>query len=324
MRCVVCGREIERGYICGRCASERYQLVSIDPFEIVICSKCGSFRYGRRWKKERFEKVLEDAIYKNLKVMDGFEVKSLTLDLDSRLITLRGDLFGDYVEVTTGFSFKLRKICCPRCSRESGGYYESILQLRCDGRGLRDYEIEAARKIIENVLESESGNEKSFISKIEEKKEGIDFYFGSRDTGRKASRKIARELGGRVVESKKLHTRIDGRDAYRFTYLVKLPSYEEGDVVEKGGRLFLVKSRKSGRGVDIFEGKSVNISGARIVARKGEMRSGVVVNVDERTVEIVSDNGEVFVTDRPCMTEIGSEVLIFEFRGKLMVFPKDL
>ncbi len=324
VRCVVCGRELGEGYICGSCAVERYEVVVIEPFEITVCSRCGSIRMGQKWKYVEFNRAIEEAVFRNSRVMDGFEVETLRIDLASNLVTFEGRLFGDEVSVTAQMNYKVRKISCPKCSRESGGYYESILQLRADGRKLKEYEISTAKRIVEEVLKSQAENEKAFLSKVEERKEGIDFYFGSRDIGRKVSRRIAKELGGKIAESKKLHTRIDGRDVYRFTYLVRLPSYEEGDIVEKDGILCIVKNRRAGKGIDIKSGRSVSVENARVVAKKSEMRSGVVINIDESVAEIMCDDGRVFATEKPFAVEVGSEVLVFEFDGKLQAVAKDL
>ncbi len=324
MKCVVCGKEIDSGYICGKCAVERLEVVDIRPFEILQCSRCEAVKIGRKWLHVGIEKAIEDNIFKNSRIIEDFDVKNVRIDLSSNTVEFEGTLYGDEVRVTTQLRYKIKKISCPKCSRESGGYYESIVQLRADNRDLRDYEIETTKRIIEEVLTVEVDNEMAFLSKVEERKEGVDFYFGSRDIGRKISRKIARELGGKISESKKLHTRIDGRDVYRFTYLVRLPSYEEGDIVEKDGILFVVKNRVTLKGVSIIDGRSKSIEGARIVARKNDLLNGVVVNVDESVAEIVCENGSVVITEKPFGCEIGSEVYVFEFDGKPYSVLKDL
>ncbi len=324
MRCVVCGKEINNGYICGKCAVEKFEVVDIKPFEILQCSRCGAVKIGRKWLHVGIEKVIEDNVFKNSRIIEDFDVKNVILDLSSDTVVFEGNLYGDEINVLARLRYKIKKISCPKCSRECGGYYESIVQLRADNRELRDYEIEVTKRIIEEVLTVEMDNEMAFLSKVEERKEGVDFYFGSRDIGRKISRKIARELGGKISESKKLHTRVDGRDVYRFTYLVRLPSYEEGDIVEKDGGLFVVKNRVASKGVNIIDGRTKNIEDGRVVARKKDFLSGVVVNVDESVAEIVCEDGNVVVTEKPFGCEIGSEVYVFEFNGKPYSRLKDI
>ena len=179
-------------------------------------------------------------------------------------------------------------------------------------------------EILRYVLEREEGNEKAFVSKIEQKREGVNIYLGSRNIGMKLSKFVSKRLGGSITESKKLHTKMDGREVYRFTYSVKMPEYREGDIVEKYGRMYLVKNVQNGKGVDIITGKTANIAGDKVAVKKEEMQDGVVVNVDETTAEVVCNDGRVVVTAKPFGVEIGSEVKVFEHKGKNYSFLKDL
>ncbi len=324
MKCVVCGKEVEDGYLCGICTVEKFEVAVIEPFEIVICSRCGAVKYGQKWKYVEFDEAIEEMVFRYARVMEDFEVERVSIDIASRTAVFAGRLKGDEVEFPVALNFRVKKFACPKCSRESGGYYESIVQLRADSRQLEEDEIERVKEIVEDVLSAELENERAFLSKVEEKREGIDFYFGSRDIGRKVSRMIAKELGGKITESKKLHTRIDGRDVYRFTYLVRLPCYREGDIVAKDESLCVVKNVKAGKGVDILSGKSVNIDGAKVVVRKYDLKTGVVVSVDENVAEIVCNDGRVFVTVKPHAARIGSEVFVFEYRGRVWALSKDL
>ncbi|MFN3383468.1 MAG: NMD3-related protein, partial [Archaeoglobaceae archaeon] len=214
-------------------------------------------------------------------------------------------------------------ITCPRCSRESGGYYEAIVQVRAQKRSLRNEEVERAMKIVEKIL-GESEGEKDFLLRFEETSSGIDFYFGSRKIGEKVSKAIADEIGGSISKSKKLHTRIDGRDVYRFTFLVRLSEAENYDVVLKDDKICVVKNAKIQKGVEIITGKAVNISGATLIAKKEEMSWGVITNLDESIAEVMDSEGKIFHVPRPFGAEIGKEVFIFNFGQRTFAFPRDL
>lgn len=318
MRCVVCGREIEHGYgyLCGKCMAEREEVVRVEPFEILICSKCGSIKTGNRWIAKNLREVIEKQVLKNALVAEEFEVSNVAIDYNSKQVTFAGRIAGDYVEVTAPLKYSTTKMSCPKCSREAGGYYESIVQVRAENRELSEEEIEITIRIVEEVLEKEKENEKAFVSKMVMNKGGIDIYFGSRNIGMKVSRMISREFGGEIKESKKLHTRMDGRDIYRFTYLVRLPEYRCGDIVKCGDKMYIVKNVKNKKGVDIITGKTINIDKNVVAVRREELTDGVVVNADENVVEVVCDDGSVVVAERPFGVEIGSEVKIFEYSGK--------
>ncbi|WP_290623910.1 MULTISPECIES: 60S ribosomal export protein NMD3 [unclassified Archaeoglobus] len=324
VKCIVCGREIKQGHLCGKCIAEREKVVRIDKFEIVVCSRCGSIKHGNKWVSKDFREVFEDTMLKNSFVSEEFEVKDVLLDLNSNLVTFVGKIAGDEVSVTEQLNFSIKKLSCPRCSKESGGYYESIVQIRAENRELDESEIQVAMEILREILEREEGNEKAFVSKIERKREGVNIYLGSRNVGMKLSKFVSRRLGGSITESKKLHTKIDGRDVYRFTYSVKIPEYREGDVIEKDGRMYLVKNVQNGKGVDIITGKTVNIGRDKVAVKKEELQGGVVVNVDETMAEVVCNDGKVVVTAKPFGVEIGSEVRVFEHKGKHYSFLKDL
>ncbi len=326
MKCVVCGREIEHGYLCGKCMVERTEVVRINTFEIQMCSKCGSIRLGGRWTKRNLDEVVKDLIIKNTRVVEEFDVREIVIDPASHTAHYRGVIAGDEVEIVVPFTFTIKKISCSKCSRESGGYYESIVQVRAENRELAEEVIEVAMNVLEDVLKKEEENEKAFVSKIERKKGGIDIYLGSRNIGRKVSRIISRELGGEITESKKLHTRIDGRDVYRFTYSVKVPEYREGDVVESNGKICLVKNVRNKKGIDILTGKTVNLGkeGVSVSVRRDDTIGGVVVNVDESTAEIVCDNGLVVSVARPHGAKIGSEVRVFRHGNRYYAYSSDL
>ncbi len=324
MRCIVCGREIEDGYVCGSCIAEREEIVRIEPIEIVQCSRCGFVRVSGKWKNISLEEAIKREVLRSMFVLEGFDVKDVKIDLKLKELTVSGYLFSDYVTVKVPFNLKVKRTTCLRCSRISGGYYESIVQLRAENRKLKDYEISEAKRIIQEVLENEIENERAFLTKVEEKKEGIDFYFGSREIGKKISRKIAERLGGSITESKKLAGRSDGVDLFRFTYLVRLPSYEDGDVVLKDDSICVVKNRRVGKGIDIFTGKSVNIKNSKLIARKSELFEGVVVNVDESVAEVMSNDGRVFFVNKPYAVEIGEDVYVFEYNDNFYAFSKRL
>lgn len=320
MRCVVCGRESEFK-VCGRCFAERSSLVDLPNIELEKCGKCGGFRFGREWLTLAEERAVERKISENLAVFPDFEVE--TVEVLRNSVVVVGKIYGDRVSVTVPLNLRVRTITCPRCSRESGGYYEAIVQVRAQDRGLRSEEFERAKKIVEGVL-SEGKGEKDFLLKFEETKFGIDFYFGSRKIGEKVSKMIAEELGGKVLKSRKLHTRVDGKDVYRFTFLVRLFGAGECDVVLKDGKLCVVKNPKLQKGVEIMTGKNVNVSGSTLVKRREEMGWGIVTNLDENVAEVMDSEGRIFHVPRFFGAEIGREVFVFNFEKGTFAFPRDI
>ncbi len=309
MRCVVCGGEAIIEGMCLKCFLERNEISWIDDtIEIVKCPKCGSGR------------DVEDLIYENLRVHPSFEVEDVYIEsLDGKryVVRLVGNVEGRKVTDEKVVEFRVRYKTCERCARISGGYYEAVVQIRADGRDIEKEEIEKVREIIERTLES-TDNPKAFVSKVVERKEGFDFYFGDKNLGRKVSREIVKALGGRLIESRKLHTRKDGRDVYRYTFAVRLPCYRVGDVVVDEGKICLVTG--FGKGIRIEDLKRINLRNPKVIVRKEELERGVVVSVDDYTVEIASERG-VFQALNTFNFRIGDEVCFFEYESKFYAIP---
>ncbi len=323
----MCGREIEEGTVCGKCLSERENIAEVDGFEIEMCPRCGFIRIEGRWRDVSMDEALKHHVMRNLKVVEGYGVEEVRIKVDSGgrgYVELTGTLIGDEVSAVVPFTYRVKKQTCVKCSREAGGYYESIVQLRADGRKLEDEEMETAMSIVESVLARGIEDEKMFLSKVEMRKEGVDFYLGGRDAGRKISQMIAKEMGGSVKKSRKIHGRADGRDLYRFTYLVRLPAYRKGDVVVKNDRFYVVKNPRDEKGIDILTGRSVNLSGSKLAVKKGELQGGTIVDVDDSVADVLKDDGELVRTEKPVGGSIGMRVKVFEFGGRHFSFPEDL
>jgi NMD protein affecting ribosome stability and mRNA decay len=92
----------------------------------------------------------------------------------------------------------------------SGGYFEAIVQLRGENRErLRQFGASLEKRL----------SEKTFVSKVDEKKEGIDLYIGS-------SKAVVADFSNRGIKaliSRKLFGKDkEGRTTYRTTFLVRL------------------------------------------------------------------------------------------------------
>ncbi len=108
------------------------------------------------------------------------------------------------------------KDVCQACSRISGMYYEAIIQIRGNKK-------EKVKSFVEKKInELSKKDELSFISKIEEKKKGLDIYVGSK----KAAKSILKEAKKLYnLETKESYTLIGerkGKKLYRVTILLRL------------------------------------------------------------------------------------------------------
>ena len=131
-----------------------------------------------------------------------------TYDMDNgvvKFLIVKGD---NRIEAERFVRLDKNVTTCPRCSRISGGYFEAIIQLRGDPKKVAK-SAESIMKRLEKL---------TFISKTEEKEEGIDIYAGDS----KAVVGLMGELGLRTLISKKLVGQDEGKQLYRTTFLVRL------------------------------------------------------------------------------------------------------
>jgi len=333
-RCPVCGKSIKGNLeMCPECYAERREVFWLDNIiELVKCPRCEFFKIRGRWKDIPFEDALVEAVYASLRVIPEFKVEDVFIsplargEVGKYAVRLDGSLDGEFVSVEKIVDVRVKREVCKRCSREAGGYYESIVQIRAESREISEEELKVVRDIIGRVLEREKENQKAFISKIVERREGIDYYFGDRNIGKKISRLIADELGGKIIESKKIHTRRDGQDVYRFTYAVRLPAYRKGDVVEENGRICVVTSQKLGKAVSLDGGETINLKNPKLIARRSDMRESVVVSCDEFVVEVLHPVTQQVVQARKPKIDLkpGDTVFVVEHNESVYVIPKEL
>lgn len=204
--CPRCGKTSnEKGFIDAFCI-DCYPLDVQIPKEIVfeVCTRCGRIKRGNEWKK-KYEKEISNSIIKKCRG----EFFNAMFNSETNGITFFIKKSDKILKINKPVNVRFNKTICTDCSRLSGGYYEAIIQLRGDGQMID----KLARTIEQEISKS------TFISKVEEKKEGIDFYIGSTD----AALDLIKELGHRYILSKKLAgVDKEGMRQYRTTFSIRL------------------------------------------------------------------------------------------------------
>ncbi len=258
MFCVECGAEgLELiGSVCKECYAKKHVWAKIpDHVDFVMCAHCSSMQLDDEWLDigsvgEGVEAVLKAAV----ELPDGAKLVSIKVRLEERdprnmkaTVDVRLATHGMEFDRTLSTVVRMKRGSCTECSKKMGSYYEATLQVRTSGRE-RDGESEAE---IDFLVRSRTealrkGNRSVFISKIERVRGGLDFYFSTA----KAARAIARELQetrcAEYRESSSLWGKRGGEELSRMTYLIRLPGFGPGDVVEHGSRDYLVRSMSKG------------------------------------------------------------------------------
>jgi nonsense-mediated mRNA decay protein 3 len=294
--CPRCGSPAPEAGLCGTCRAADLTWLSCDPrVTITLCPGCGSRREAGVWAdcSAPRDEIAYDAARRAVHIAP--EIRDRTVDLVIRAQSpnrslaecrVSGLLFDQKVDGSCQMEIVWEKEQCDRCSRISGSYYEGIVQVRAAGRKPRSSEIRAASEIAREVEEASfsSGERLSFISDMEETRDGLDITVGSQRIGQEIASAIVQRLGGRYTTHPKLVGERAGKRLYRITYSVRLSAFTKGDIIFVRGRY----------------GEVVSADGKDL--RYRELPEHTLRTVSEQRVERLAGNirdaGEYLVTFR--------------------------
>jgi NMD protein affecting ribosome stability and mRNA decay len=183
------------GELCLGCARGRIE--PLPPVRITFCTKCDEIMDKARKKKGT---SLEDEVARLLKL------RQKNPSLNAHRTEISYDTPAG--RISQPLLLLSNKSICTECGRAGTQYFEAIIQLRGP-----ENKIERMLNLISRRLE-----ETTFIPKIEELKEGIDIYVGSRNEAIAALNTY--ELG--FLRTEKLAGEKNGKRLYRTTLLVRL------------------------------------------------------------------------------------------------------
>ncbi|MDD5022807.1 MAG: NMD3-related protein [Candidatus ainarchaeum sp.] len=202
--CPKCGaKSSERQFVgpfCVKCYNFKFEIPK--KVRIVECTRCKKIWVNEGWvpyNKKAIEKYVASKFKGDFEKLDYY--------LDSGTAVAYYNVDGEIHMINREFQTKFEKTICPSCSRRSGGYYEAIIQLRGDR-----HRINSNSKKLITLLGS-----KTFVTKVEEKREGIDLFVGSS----KAVFELLKEISYSYKISRKLFTQKEGRRLYRTTFAIR-------------------------------------------------------------------------------------------------------
>ncbi|MGP8071550.1 MAG: NMD3-related protein [Thermoplasmata archaeon] len=236
--CVVCGatgRALVDG-VCAECAAQRTTLVQIPQrVDIVICPTCGARRVGQVWQRSGSSMLLTaEDLAPFLVVHPEVAVRKVDWEETSVTPTVREYTAHAltrfrHVEqvVDLPFSVRIEHRTCPECSRRSGRYFTSIVQLRgpADARPAEKPPALRARLDEEwtRLWKESRPDWRRALQWREELPEGYDCYFSDTLAARAVAKLAKQRFGASLKESASLFGRKDGRDVYRVTFCVRFP-----------------------------------------------------------------------------------------------------
>jgi nonsense-mediated mRNA decay protein 3 len=214
---------------------------------MVLCPTCGARKEAGSWSDLGMERseLAHQMVTRAVRFHPDFRLIAMDITLDEMSANrsrahcrVSGTLFGEPVEGSCTLEVDWQKEQCDRCCRISGSYYEGVVQVRATGRRPSSREMEEATRIAYAVEESmmASGERLSFISQLDEHRDGLDITVGSQRLGSEIASAITRDLGGRYTTHPKLVGEKAGRQIFRITYSLRLPRYSRGDIILYSGR----------------------------------------------------------------------------------------
>jgi NMD protein affecting ribosome stability and mRNA decay len=251
--CPKCGKRTKTGF-CKDCKPVQ-QIMSKDII-LKVCSSCKKIFIAGKWTNLPLNKALEKTAQKAIK--DNVIISPLQVSMDIRpglnteyILEVRKDQDIFNIPATVSGTY------CSSCSKEQGGYFEGVMQLR------------NINEEIEHFVESFLRENNLTVKKKRFHDNGIDIAVSDKKKLQALARILVTRFGGTFKMSPHLFSRDrqTSRDVYRLSIYYKAPNYKKGDVVKAGEKLILVSElSRQLKGTDLATGKkiSVDIKGTKI------------------------------------------------------------
>ena len=320
--CPRCGRPSQDGGICGECRASKLSWFSCrSRVSSIVCPSCNSRKEAGVWvdastaKEELGYELARRAIHIIPEVTDpvvSISIRDQSVNRSVADCRMSGMLLGETVEGRCQIEILWQKEQCDRCSRMSGSYYEGVVQVRAKGRKPSLGEIHAAEHIAREIEEGcfSSGERLSFISDIEETRDGLDITIGAQRIGKEISSAIVRNMGGRFTSHPKLIGERAGRKLYRITYSVRLPKYSRGDIIRVRGQYAEVQwaDGKDIRYIEIPGGQQRSVGEDKVESRVGNIQDAQEYLVTFRQGETLGILNPESGESRECYIPFGMQV----------------
>jgi len=253
--CYKCGAlEAEKGPLiqglCQKCFAAEYRLLRVPKgVSTSVCKRCGAYTSGNRWQKPSGEdasyEAAQAAVRRDLRLAKSthagiqfvrpeesdvelsFEAspaaKDVIVDVRARgkIHELQKEPSVDSARVLV----KLRQTTCDVCGLIRAGYYEAILQVRSEEKLSKSRIAEIKKMLQKRVSDVGARDDRVFVTKIEEKSEGVDFYVSSLSLARAMAALLKERFHAKISEASKLiGQERGGKKVFRVSVLARLPT----------------------------------------------------------------------------------------------------
>lgn len=305
MFCVECGKDdpIYRNGVCLQCYLKQTQF-SKGPaiLDITLCTRCSSYKYKNTWLQEPFDDILK----RNVK--DAFSISPELVNqriqtkcneqgrVQRCTVFITGSLNDQTITEQHPLTVRIKHSTCDICSREAGGYYEAIIQIRAEKRTFTKEELRTLRLAVETMVRQfqKSGKRGLFITDFDEKREGLDFFLSEKGTAFTIAKKIQEQYCGEFKQSASTAGMKDSKQVYRMTYLIRIPAYQKSDFFSYKNSFFLIVSiyEQKVRAIELstWEQKTIDgnkIQPSRIYGGTELIKEMIVVSQSKKEIQLM-------------------------------------
>jgi NMD protein affecting ribosome stability and mRNA decay len=202
---------------------------------IIVCPTCGARKEGQHWGKPGGNPTLltSDDLTPRLSVHPEVALRRVRWqegagDAAQRTFHGDGDVRFRGTERTVGIDMLVRVQgqTCTDCSRRSGHYFTSVIQVRGMSERLREPARplrERLERSFESILPEMRTQWRQAFSWREELPEGWDYYLSDTQAARAIARFAKHRLSADLKETATLWGRRNGQDVYRVTFRLRIP-----------------------------------------------------------------------------------------------------
>ncbi len=325
--------------LCMNCFLDGRKLITMPHHvDLIKCSNCNEFSVGDQWVKKELDDAIIDIALSTMMIIPEAKLVAVGPMIEKQedktfVVHIQADLDVNGIKVSDEGSIivRLKNGVCKRCSRQLGSYYESIIQLRTGEKNLSDdLREEVVHWVKKNVDIQAKNNRDLFITKIQKAVGGVNFYLSSTSMGKALTRELADIYGADVKESASLVGQTsDGQDMYRVTFLVRLPAYHVGDVIQYNGKPYKLTAinKTGGRLTDLATFRDIpvrknELSEVKILFKEKDISDATVVSTSPKEIQILHPGNYSTVDIRiPENTDVGETVKVIEVEDELLFVP---
>jgi len=253
MFCVECGKEKEifKDGVCVNCYLKHASFTKgPEIIDIIACTSCSSYKFKNTWFSESFDETLQRHIKENFQISRELKKIQIKTDCDEKRknivcnVEISGFVKDQLFSEQHKLIVRIKKTNCDVCSKQFGGYFEAILQIRAEKRKPSKDELVTIRDTVETLIKTiqEKGNRRLFITDVFDERGGIDFYLSEKGSAHNIAKKIQEKYGGEIKQSSTNAGMKDSRQIYRMTYLIRLPAYRKGDFISYANSFYYISS----------------------------------------------------------------------------------